>query len=475
VTDSSDPKAQKSSRKKHAREPATIDLKATVLDDGAKEADATKNDAQENAQDNAWQNVRPEETIITEPETVTAAAPEDMMASSEVSLDSGAGTDSIAPEAAESETASRDDRFETVPPQAPPPERRSSAAGLIGSGVLGGLVGAGLVYGLQVWQQPMTVQDDQRIAQLEQRVSALGQGGGNGQPVDLQPIEGRLQALESARGPIDQRIQQVQGLAENAAARAEEALNRPQAEPAPAPQNDAALTDLSNRLAALENQLRTEVQNAAGAVSSVQGSVQSLDQRVGEQDQRLAALSQQVTENSRGVENASQTSVRVVLSERLGDALRSGTPYADLLDALRKNGASAERLAALEPFAQSGAPTANDLLNRYEPLEAAILRDERAASGDWSDRLLRMMDKVVTVRPVNEPGATGVPSTLARIRQSLAQGDMGGAAAAWNSLPEPARRMSEEWGKQVTALAGAQQASRELSAESLAALNRSTQ
>lgn len=469
MTDSSDPKAPKSSRKKHAREPATIDLKATVLDDGAKEADVTKDDPQENP----WQNVRPEETIITEPDTAAGAQPEDAVASSEVSLDSGAGTDSIAPETAESETASRDDRFESIPPRAAPPERRNSPAALIGSGVLGGLIGAGLVYGLQVWQQPTTAQDDQRLAQLEQRVSALGQGGGSGQPVNLQPIEGRLQALESARGPVDQRIQQIQGIAENAASRAEEALNRPQA--TPAPQNDAALTDLSNRLAALENQVRTEVQNAVGTVNSVQGSVQSLDQRVGQQDQRLAALSQQVTENSRGVENASQTSVRVVLSERLGDALRGGTPYADLLDALKKNGASAERIAALEPFAQNGAPTANDLLDRYEPLEAAILRDERAASGEWSDRLLRMVDKVVTVRPVNEPGATGVSATLARIRQTLAQGDMGGAAAAWNSLPEPAQRMSEEWGKQVTALAGAHQASRELSAESLAALNRSTQ
>jgi hypothetical protein len=461
VTNSSDPKAPKSSRKKHAREPATIDLKATVLDDKAQQND--------DAQDNAWQNVRPEETIITEPETVTGAMPEDAVASSEASLDSGAGTDSISPETAESETVSRDDRFETLPPQAPPPERGTSAAALIGSGVLGGLIGAGLVYGLQVWQQPTATQDNQRLAQLEQRVGALGQGSSSGQPVNLQPIEGRLQALESARGPLDQRLQQIQGIAEGAASRAQESLDRPQA--APAPQNDAALTDLTNRLAALENQLRTEAQNAAGAVTSVQ----ALDQRVGEQDQRLATLSQQVAENSKGVENASQGSVRVVLTERLGDALRNGTPYADLLDALRKNGASAERISALEPFAQNGAPTATDLLNRYEPLEAAILRDERAASGEWSDRLLRMVDKVVTVRPVNEPGSTGVPATLARIRQNLAQGDMGGTAAAWNSLPEPAQRMSEEWGKQVTALAGAQQASRELSAESLAALNRSTQ
>lgn len=468
MTDSSDPKAPKSSRRKHAREPATIDLKATVIDDNARQ-----NEAKDNVQDNPWQNVRPEETIVTEPDPVPGAAPEDAVASSEASLDSGAGADSIAPETAESETASREDRFETISPRAPLPERRNSSAALIGSGLLGGLVGAGLVYGLQVWQRPTTTQDDQRLARLEQRMSALGQGGGvggsTGQPVNLQPIEGRLQALESARGPLDQRLQQIQGIATGAATRAEEALNRPQA--SPAPQNDAALADLSNRLAALENQLRTEAQTMAGAASSVQ----ALDRRVGEQDQRLATLAQQVTENSKGAETASQTGIRVVLTERLSDALQSGAPYADLLDALKKNGTQPERLAALEPFAQKGAPTAPDLLKQFEPLEAAILRDERAASGEWSDRLLRMMDKVVTVRPVNEPGATGVPATLIRIRQSLGSGNVEEAAAAWNSLPEPARRMSEEWGRQVTALAAVQHASGELSAESLAALNRSTQ
>lgn len=484
MTDSSDPKAPKSSRKKHKREPATIDLKATVIDDATPTAEGqdtlggqdtlSAQDApvgQDTLHDDAWQNVRPEETIITEPDTVTGAGPDDVVASSEASLDSGAGTDSIAPETAEPETAARPDRFET--PQ-PAPERRSSPAALIGSGVLGGLIGAGLVYGLQVSQQSNTAPDNQRLAQLEQRVSALGQGSGSGgasQPVNLEPLESRLQALEAARSSLDERVQGIQSAAEAAAARAEEALNRPLPQPPEPQNNDAALSDLSSRLAALENQVRTEAQAVAGAVNSAQ----TLDRRVGEQDQRLAALSQQVTENSKGVENAGQSSIRVVLSERLGDALRNGAPYADLLDALKKSGAGAERVAALEPFAQNGAPTASDLLNRYEPLEAAILRDERAASGEWSDRLLRMMDKVVTVRSVNEPGATGVAATLARIRQALAQGDMGGAAAAWASLPEPARRMSEEWGKQVTALAGAQQASRELSAESLAALNRSTQ
>lgn len=456
MTDPSNPKAPKNSRKKPAREPATIDLKATVIDDGGQ-------------QDKAWDDVRPEETILPEPDVLA----EDTVGSPEATLDSGTNADSIEPGASAEERPPQSEEPSqesgAVPPGPPPaPERRTSSTALIGSGLLGGLIGAGLVYGLQVWQRPTSAQEDQRLAQLEQRVNALGQS--RPQSVDLSAIEGRLQALESARGPLDQRLQEIQGAADRAAARAEEAFNRPLPQP-PAPQNEAALNDLSQRLSALENEVRTNAQNAANASNAVQG----LDRRIGEQDQRLAALSQQVTQSSKSAEAAGQTGTRVVLAERLNDALRSGTPFADVLEGLKKTGADPERLKALEPFADKGAPTASVMLDSFEPLEAQILRDERAASGEWSDRLLRMMDKVVTVRPVNEPGATGVSATLARIRQALAQGDMGGAAAAWASLPEPARRISEEWGRQITALAGAQQASREISDESLATLNRSTQ
>lgn len=469
MTDSSDPTAPKKSRKKFSREPATIDLKATVVDEGVQ-------------QDKAWDDVKPEETIVPEPETPA----EETIGAPETTLDSGAdaspNADSIESSAATDELPPQEDVARPEPAAAAPlPERRTSPVALIGAGLLGGLVGAGLVYGLQLsQQQEPSTQADPRIAQLEQRVNALGQS--QPQAPDLSAVEGRLQALEAAREPLDQRLQEIQNAANAAASRAEEAFNRPLPEPQ-APQNDdTALNDLSNRLSALENEVRTNAQSAANASSAVEGlsnNVQDLNRRLAEQDQRLeqrlTSLTQQIDQNSRNLETSGQTGTRVVLAERLADALRSGTPYADVLEALRKSGAEAERLKPLEPFAEKGAPTASTLLASFEPLEAQILRDQRVASGEWSDRVLRMLDKVVTVRPVNEPGDSGVPATLARIRQALTSGDMGEAASAWSSLPEPARRISEVWGQQATALAGAQQASRELSTDALAALNRSTQ
>ncbi len=501
MTNSSDPKAPKNSRRKSSREPATIDLKATVIDEGVQ-------------QDKAWDAVKPEDTIVPD-----AAAPaQDTLGAPEATLDSGRNADSIAPAASEPATASDEvpPPDQPLPPQADPqpdgpqeaptapapaPERRIPAGALIGSGLLGGLLGAGLVYGLGTWQQLPSTQDDQRLAQLEQRVTALGQPRPAAQPgpqnVDLAPLEERLRALETARGSLDQRLQELSDTASRAASQAEEALNRPLPQPAPPPQNDAALADLSNRLSAIETAVRTlesDVQARAQGATEVANAVQdlgrrldqqnqNLDQRLNEQsqrvdqrlDQRLATLSQQVAETGRAAEQAGQTGTRVVLAGRLNDALRSGAPYADVLEGLRRTGAEAGRLRPLEPFAEKGAPTASAMLEGFEALEPQILRDERAASDEWSDRVLRMLDKVVTVRPVNEPDASGVPGTVARIRQALASGDMLAAAAAWAALPEPARRISEEWGRQVTALAEAQQASRELSTEALAALNRSTQ
>ena len=57
MTDSSDPRPPKSSRRKPAREPATIDLKATVVDDSASRTDE---------KDEHWDGMKPEETVTAE-------------------------------------------------------------------------------------------------------------------------------------------------------------------------------------------------------------------------------------------------------------------------------------------------------------------------------------------------------------------------------------------------------------------------
>jgi hypothetical protein len=77
----------------------------------------------------------------------------------------------------------------------------------------------------------------------------------------------------------------------------------------------------------------------------------------------------------------------------------------------------------------------------------------------------------VTVRALDEPGGAGVQGLVARIDTALARGDFADAAAAWDALPEPARRLSEDWGRQLKQRAAAATASRAIAADAVAALN----
>jgi hypothetical protein len=310
-------------------------------------------------------------------------------------------------------------------------------------------------------------QSDPRIAQLEQQLGTLAR------QENLQRVEGRLGALESAQASVNQRLQAAQALAERAGTRAEEALNRPApaAPAAPAPQTSAALTDLGNRIGALESQMRERTQAAAVAAQAGSAAMQALERRLAEQDQRLAGLARQAAE---GGSEATRAGTRVVLADRLNSALRDGAPYQDVLAALTRFNTDPARLQPLEPFAAQGAPTASALAQSFKPLSEQILRESRADTANWSDRLMRMAERVVSVRSVNEPGSGGVPGLVARIDNALARGAFTDAAAAWDALPEPARRQSEDWGRQLKQRAAAETASRAIAADAIAALNPST-
>jgi hypothetical protein len=565
VTDSFDPKAPKSSRKKPKREPATIDLKATVVHDAPPPEDKRPQETSSDVP--SWEAPSQEGSLER---TVERPAPmaEDAAAQETATLDSGIGVDSIegtapaqeAPVDTASaagisgqtvpvdETVMREEppqdtlgsAHDTVigdrdtlagaspppdmtPPDVPPPRAqpapRSHAGAMIGSGLLGGLIGAGLLYGLQHWQGAPSG-NDQRLVQLEQRVGALAQQRATpGQPASANgPLESRLAAVETALGSVDQRVQAAQGAAEQATARAQEALNRPAPE-AP-PQNETVLAQLSERVARTDEQIQAnaqqiqqaqaglqQVQQAQGSLQQMQGALQQVqtdlqqaradmqqagaqarqaaegrtaevdrrlseqDRRATEQEQRLADLSRKVTQTA---EATTQPAIRVILAERLGSALRNGSPYTEVLSALRNVETDPGRLQALEPFAQQGAPTAAELAQDFQPLGEALLRSERPTDATWTDRLLRMADKVVTVKPVEAPETAGVTSVVGQIEQALARGDVAAAVSAWEALPEPSRRLSEAWGRQAKARAQADAAAQTIVSDAVAALNTRT-
>ncbi|HEY8380776.1 MAG TPA: hypothetical protein VIL09_01375 [Microvirga sp.] len=510
MTDSKDPFPRRP-RKDASREPPTLDLKATVVDTPAP-ADEAKPSA---------------DTSGVPDETPVSAGLSDTLPAADATAITGERADSLPP--ADTEPAviepsdtlrAEGDRPDALPPgnadgvgtesMAPPPppasaDRRSGASfgSLLGAGLLGGLIGAGALAAYDQWRSSQG--GGAQLAQVQQQLSGFARQD------NLRALEGRLAALESGQGTVNQRLQAAQTLAERAATRAEEAASRPAAAvpaapgapPQPSPdltnrlaaletqlrdRNQAptpAVTELTNRVAGLETQLRGQGQAATTAaqgqerrlgeldqrLAALDQRLGSLDQRVGSLDQRVGAVTRQVAE---GGSEATRAGTRVVLVDRLANALREGAPYGEVLAGLRRFTPDAARLQPLEPFAGGGAPTAAALAQSFEPVGERILRESRPADESWTDRLLRMADRVVTVRAVNEPGGTGVPGLVTRIEQALARGAFADAAAAFDALPEPSRRVGEGWGRTLKQRAAAEAAARAVAAEAVASLNQST-
>lgn len=415
MTDQSNPSAPKIPRKKPRRDPATIDLPSKVVEESRP----------------------PQEPSASEAERIREAVAIEMAAPPQAEPPMGGGIEPPGTPA-----GSEGDFVENPGRPDGSSSRATSFAPVIAAALLGGVIGAGLLFALQGLQAPP---ENPRLTVLEQRVAALPQPGA--QAGAVQALSTRIQALEAARATTEQRLAAAQSAAE-------QALNRP----ASGSQDQGAVTDLAQRLAALEGQLQSSQQASANARQAIETQVADLSKRV-----------------SQGADDITRAVVRMMLAQRLGDSLRAGSPYGETLQALRTNGADAAGLGALEPFAEKGAPTATALARSFEPLGAAILRDDRAAAGSFTDRLLRMADRVVTIRAVDEPGATDVPSLIARIEQALERGNVQEAVSAWEALPEPARRLSDEWAARAKARASADASAQAIANDAVAVLTRPAQ
>ncbi len=148
-------------------------------------------------------------------------------------------------------------------------------------------------------------------------------------------------------------------------------------------------------------------------------------------------------------------------------------PFADVLGSLRGFSPAPERVQALEPLAASGAPTVAALRQEFGSVAERIERASRGEAEGVVDRLLRMTDKVVSVRAVGDPNSNAVPDLVARIEGALERGSLREAASAWDALPEASRRVAAGWGQRLKARVAADEAARGIAADAITGLNAS--
>jgi hypothetical protein len=170
--------------------------------------------------------------------------------------------------------------------------------------------------------------------------------------------------------------------------------------------------------------------------------------------------------------DAGRRAALVVGLSSLRAAVDRGLPFAGELKSAAALGLPAEAVRSLEAHAERGLPTSAGLAQRFSALVPALLRaaPSRTTDGTLLDRLTATAQNLVRVRPVGEAAGDDVPTAVARAEAKLRRGDIAGALADIDRLPEPVRALAASWTAEARARVAAETTLRRLTLDATAAL-----
>jgi hypothetical protein len=289
--------------------------------------------------------------------------------------------------------------------QTPPPPQRGNA-GTLAAGILGGLIallGAGsLQYGGYLPALgPERAGDTSAVTALTNEVEALKTRLSEttaASPVDLQPIETRVAALESSAG---------------------DSTSPAGADPEAVTKLESDVTRLTTELTAL----REAVARTTEAVSSTEAQL----------TERIAAAEQKLDEPRNDTELA-----RAVAASALKTAIDRGGPYLAELEAFASISSDDPSVAGLREHAAIGVPSRSDLVRDFQNVADSILDAVHQPDGDQGifNRLMSSAASAIRVRPVGTVEGDSPEAIVARIETKLQNGDFKGAQIEWQTLPD---------------------------------------
>ena len=170
--------------------------------------------------------------------------------------------------------------------------------------------------------------------------------------------------------------------------------------------------------------------------------LESATKAIGDQ---LARQNEQISRQNQNSGVATGDARQALLAIALKEAIERGVPYAPELDAMRPF-ADAGTLAALEPFAKSGVPSAAALAHDATALVPALVTaaDTSRPDGVWP-RLWINAKRMIRLRPVGNVPGGDVDAVIARLELKAAHDDVDGVLAEAGSLPASARGPLEPW------------------------------
>jgi len=321
-----------------------------------------------------------------------------------------------------------------------------------------------------------------------------------------------VRALDTRLAGVERNVRELASRAPPAAAdpkALEEVASRVaklEAAPATAPQGAASDSALSDRVAALEAQLKTVAEtigslgrrdeevftaardararvdaNAAAvadlaqkipaATAAERGAVEDMGKRVA----ALEALGNRISALERSQQTAERgdRALRLALAATaLNTAVERGDAFTSELAAVKALGGDPKLIAALEPFAGSGVPPAAALAREFADLAPSLEASTAPPRESVLARLQANAEKLVQVRRLDAPAGSDVGAIVARAQAKAALGDIGGAASELDQLPPDTRARAQAWIARAQTRQAAIDASRRLAADALAGVGK---
>jgi len=293
--------------------------------------------------------------------------------------------------------------------------------------------------------------DAKALDELTARVAKLEAGGSATRPPAADPaLANRMATLEGALKSLEEKISVVARRTDDIDLIARDARDKAGA-------TAAAVAELTQKMARLSSTSDLDASvNRIAALERLVGTVQA----------ELA---------KRGVGEAGDRPVRLaVTASALNTAVERGDVFAAELAAAKQLAGDAAALAPLEPFAATGLPSATALGRELAALTNALAQTSGAPprEGGFLDRLQANAERLVRIRPLDEPPGDDPAAVLTRIEQRALQADLPGALAELTKLPAPARAAAQAWIAKAQARLAAVAASRRFAADAFAALGK---
>lgn len=283
------------------------------------------------------------------------------------------------------------------------------------------------------------------VRTLESRAEAFGTRLGlvDGTVADLSPS---VSALKSGQDELRAALQASRDEAAATAAAATERLDAIEQRLAALDElrsadaaQVASIDDLSGRLDQASADLGERIDALDGRLGDTGGTVSAIDER-------LAAAE---TVIARAPEEGEIAALSLAVTTLAGKVAR-GEPFTADLAAVEAGARDLPGIDGLSPFAETGVPTAAGVTESFP--ETEVLSSEIVApDAEPVERLLAGAKRLVNFRSTDEAEGETLGTLVGDIRAKLAAGDLVGAKASWDRLPEPAKAASAEWEQALSA------------------------